>query len=121
MTQVNSQLMDDIEPHLLEFLQTKVRSFIQWDLIRFFNDNPHAADTAENIARYISRDPGIVSADLAQLVDAGLLQRHDQQGVEIYTLSSDSDTQALVNDFVAACTDRQFRVKAIYHVIHAMR
>lgn len=121
MTQVNSQLMDDIEPHLLEFLQTKVRSFVQWDLIRFFNDNPHAADTAENIARYIGRDPGTVSGDLAQLVLSGLLQRQNQQGIEIYTLSNDTETRALVNNFVAACTDRQFRVKAIYHVIHAMR
>ena len=27
----------------------------------------------------------------------------------------------LVGDFVTACNDRQFRVKAIYHVIRAMR
>jgi hypothetical protein len=27
----------------------------------------------------------------------------------------------MVQKFVAACNDRQFRVKAIYHVIRAMR
>ena len=121
MTQVNSQLMDDMEPQLLDFLQTKVNSFIKWDLIRFFNDNPHAADTAENIARYLGRDSRSVADELAGLVDSELIQRNELRGVEIYALSSDPDMQAMVSNFVAACSDRKFRVKAIYHVIRAMR
>jgi hypothetical protein len=113
--------MDDVEPQLLDFLRLYVRSFCQWDLIRFFNDNPHAAETAENIARYISRNQDTVQGDLAQLQTTGRLESHSAQGTEIYTLSKAAPTRALVNELVAACADRQFRVKAIYHVIHAMR
>jgi hypothetical protein len=121
MTQVDSQLMDDMEPYLLDFLQTKVNSFIKWDLVRFFNDNPHAADTAENIARYIGRDLRTVEDELEGLVKAAVLQSSHARGLQIYALSSDAETQAMVQKFVAACNDRQFRVKAIYHVIRAMR
>lgn len=123
MTQVDmdSQLMDDMEPALLNFLQTTVNSFIKWDLIRFFHDNPHAADTADNIARYIGRDAGLVAAELDALAEAGVVQPTDVPGARIYALTTDADTQAVVKDFLVACTDRQFRVKAIYHVIRAMR
>jgi hypothetical protein len=123
MTQVDldSQLMDDMEPHLLSFLQTTVNSFVKWDLIRFFHDNPHAADTAENIARYIGRDLDLVEQEMIGLAEAGVLQKTHVPGACIFALSPDPAVKAVVNDFLAACADRQFRVKAIYHVIRAMR
>jgi hypothetical protein len=123
MTQVDldSQLMDDMAPHLLEFLHTRVNSFIKWDLVRFFHDNPHAADTAENIARYIGRDARSIEEELDGLVEVGVLRQNDVPGTRIYALTGENDVRALVNDFVVACNDRQFRVKAIYHVIRAMR
>ena len=121
MTQVDSQLMDDMEPVLLDFLQTKVNSFVKWDLVRFFNDNPHAADTAHNIARYIGRDEQMVETELSALVEAEVLQSSHVRGVQIYAMTTAPEIKAMVNQFVAACSDRQFRVKAIYHVIRAMR
>ena len=121
MTQVNSQLMDDMDPHWLGFLQTTVNSFIKWDLIRFFNHNPHAADTAENIAHYIGRDNQVIEDDLAGLVGSGILQCADISNARVYSLVRDGEVHNTISDFVAACSDRQFRVKAIYHVIRAMR
>lgn len=124
MTQVDyaSQLMDDMDPDLLQFLQTRVNSFIKWDLVRFFHDNPHAADTPENIARYIGRDTRTIADELEGLVQAGVLQRRAvPAGVSVYALARDEQMRGLVNHFVQACNDRQFRVKAIYHVIRGMR
>lgn len=123
MTQVDmsSQLMDDMEPTLLQFLQTTVNSFIKWDLLRFFHDNPHAADTPENIARYIGRDASMVVQDLDGLVEAGVVRVNDVPGARIYAMSNDPDVQGQVDNFLLACNDRQFRVKAIYQVIRAMR
>jgi hypothetical protein len=123
MTQVDmdSQLMDDMDPGLLKLLQNTVNSFIKWDLVRFFHDNPHAADTAANIARYIGRDARTVVADLDSLADAGVLRANDVPGTRVYALSTDKDVQNQVQKFLLACSDRQFRVKAIYHVIRAMR
>jgi hypothetical protein len=116
-----SQLMDDMDPTLLDFLREKVNSFIKWDLVRFFHDNPHAADTAESIARFTGRDVRTIEDELAGLVDAGVLQQREVSGVKIYTLAQEPAMQERIRQFVLACDDRQFRVKAIYHVIRGMR
>jgi len=50
-----TRLMDDMDPTLLDFVKQKVNSFIKWDLVRFFYENPHTADTVENIAKYAGR------------------------------------------------------------------
>ena len=56
-----------------DFLKHKVNSFIKWDLVRFFHDNPHTADTADNIAGYIGRDTKTVQRELDSLVEADVL------------------------------------------------
>jgi hypothetical protein len=123
MTQTDqtSRLMDDMDPVMLDFLHDKVNSFVKWDLVRFFHDNPHAADTADSIARYTGRDVRAIANDLSGLVDARVLEKNELSGQTIYTLTTDQRMRTLINDFVRACDDRMFRVKAIYHVIRGMR
>ena len=91
MTQVNSQLMDDMDPQLLNFLQTTINSFVKWDLIRFFHNNPHAADTAENIAHYVGRDNYAIEDDLTGLVKSGILQYADRPNARVYSLVNDDE------------------------------
>jgi hypothetical protein len=123
MTQIDqtSRLMDDIDPVLLDFLHEKVNSFIKWDMVRFFHDNPHAADTAERIAQYTGRDVRTIADELVALVEVGVLEKNEASGQTIYTLTPDPSMRGLIRDFVRACDDRMFRVKAIYHVIRGMR
>ncbi|MBZ0277040.1 MAG: hypothetical protein K8I60_12900 [Anaerolineae bacterium] len=120
-TNPTSRLMDDIDPALLGFLRDKINSFVKWDLVRFFHDNPHAADTAENIARYTGRDLRTIVDELDGLVASGVLEENEISNLRIYTLVSDPAMQSMVGKFVQACDDRTFRVKAIYHVIRGMR
>ncbi len=115
-----TRLMDDIDPRLLEFIRTKVNSFIKWDLVRFFHDNPHTTDTAEGIARYTGRDVRTVEPELLQLVSSGVLQKTSLNELTVYTLATDTEIRSLIDTFILACDDRQFRVKAIYHVIRGM-
>ncbi|MBN1286741.1 MAG: hypothetical protein JXB47_15185 [Anaerolineae bacterium] len=116
-----SKLMDEMDPDLLEFLQTKVNSFIKWDLVRFFHNNPHTTDTADNIARYAGRDARTIEAELAQLAKADILVREQLGELFVYTLTADAQMRDLIARFVAACNEREFRVKAIYHVIRGMK
>jgi len=116
-----ARLMGDMDPELLDFLKTKVNSFIKWDLVRFFYENPNSTDTAENVARYVGRDPGAIEAELGELVGTGVLERHRVGDLTVYALASDPKMRKLVDQFILACDDRQFRVKAIYHIIRGMR
>jgi hypothetical protein len=116
-----ASLMDDMDPRLLELIQTRINSFIKWDLVRFFHDNPHTTDTPDNIARYTGRDARTVEPELIQLARDGVLEMEDLSGLRVFTLVEDVETRSLLDKFIAACDDRQFRVKAIYHVIRSLR
>ena len=115
-----TRLMDDMDPHLLTFIRERVNTFVKWDLVRFFHDNPHTVDTAANIARYTGREVGTIQADLTELVESEVLQLSHVGGQAVYKLHTDRTTRTLIERFVRACEDRQFRVKAIYHVIRGM-
>ena len=116
-----ARLMGDMDPELLDFLKTKVNSFVKWDLVRFFYENPNSTDTAENVARYVGRDASAIEVELGELVGTGVLERARVGDLWVYSLASNAETRKLVDQFILACDDRQFRVKAIYHIIRGMR
>ncbi len=120
-TDFTSRRVVDIEPKMAAFLQEKVNTFIKWDLVRFFHDNPHAMDTAENVARYTGREPDAIQDDLRDLVGTGVLEKEEVAGRSLYRLASDNTMKEMISSFVRACDDRMFRVKAINYVIRAMR
>jgi hypothetical protein len=110
-----------MDTNLLDFLRTKVNSFIKWDLVRFFHDNPHARDTAENIARYMARDVRTIDRELSDLAGSQVVVADEISGAKVYHLTEDADTRATISAFMDACHDREFRVEAIYQVIQGMR
>jgi len=116
-----ARLMDDMDPVLLDFVKTKVNSFIKWDLVRFFHENPHTADTVDNIAKYAGRNVSAVEPELEELVESGIMKKSNLGDKFIYSLETDDAMQALVDKFILACEDRHFRVKAVYHIIRGMR
>jgi len=116
-TDVSSNVASDMDPHLLNFLRDKVNTFVKWDLVRFFHDNPHTADTAENIARYTGRDIPTVKRELDDLVQAGVLEASTPSNFEVYALVHDQEVRDLIRQFILACDDRQFRVDAMYYVL----
>jgi hypothetical protein len=116
-----ARLMGDMAPQLLEFLKNKVNTFVKWDLVRFFHENPNTTDTAENIARYAGRDVATIEVEMDELVGAGVLSRQRIGDLTVYSLVEDEAMRSLVDQFILACDDRQFRVKAIYHIIRGMR
>ncbi len=118
---LTGRLMADMPRELLNFLQTKVDSFIKWDLVRFFHDNPHTTDTASNIARYASRSVETIRVELAELARDGVLEENQLGDMTVYSLAPDRQTRELLEQFVKASDDRQFRVKAIYHIIRGTR
>ncbi len=113
--------MDDMDPFLLEFIRDRINTFIKWDLVRFFYDHPHTSETAETIARIMGRDVRTLEPELLQLVRDGLVEMDNLAGLRIFTLTDDPQTRHRIDHFLTACSDRQFRVKAIYHVIRSLR
>jgi hypothetical protein len=115
------RLMDDMDPEVLEFLKTAVNTFIKWDVVIFFYENPNAADTADNLARYIGRDAGAIEGELDELTAVGVLQCRPTGQLQVYSLTANPQMRDRLRHFITASDDRQFRVKAIYHLIRGMR
>jgi hypothetical protein len=113
--------MNDMDPQLLDLVKTKVNSFIKWDLVRFLRENPNTADTAENIAKYIGRNAATVEPELRELVESQIMEIKSVEGIPVYSLTADSGTRELIDQFITACEDRHFRVKVIYHIVRGMR
>jgi len=114
---LTGRLMSDMDPRLLEFLQTKISSFVKWDLVRFFHENPHTTDTAYNIARYLGRNVDIIRTELLELARDGVLEESQLGDMTVYSLVPDPELRGLLKQFVEASDDRQFRIKVIYHII----
>lgn len=121
MVQLSNVVNVEMNVTWKKFLKTKVNSFIKWDLVRFFHDNPHTADTAEHIAQYVGRDAKSVKQALDGLVKADVLVTESASGQSIYHLTNADDMRHLIRDFVAACHSRDFRMKAINHVMGIAR
>lgn len=116
-----ARLMDDMDPVLLDFVKTKVNSFIKWDLVRFFHENPNTADTVENVAKYAGRNVTAVEPELEELVKDEIMRKTLLGDTAIYALATDEEMRSLIDKFISACEDRHFRVKAVYHIIRGMR
>jgi hypothetical protein len=116
-----ARLMSDMDPRLLDFVKTKINSFIKWDLVRFFYENPNTADSAHNIARYAGRNVTAVEPELEDLVNGGVMEKRYMNDLAVYSLAADEEMRKLIDGFILACEDRHFRVKAVYHIIRGMR
>lgn len=117
---LTSRLMQDMDPELLDFLHTYVDSFVKWDLLHFFHENPHTIDTVENIARYAGRDPEIVERALNDLTQRQLLEETPMGGMVVYSLTTAPEKREKLDRFIQASHDRQFRVKAVFHMVRGM-
>jgi len=116
-----TRLMNEMDPQLLDLVQTKVNSFIKWDLVRFLRENPNTADTADNLAKYIGRNAATIEPELRDLVATQIMDLKSLEEIPVYSLTADPAVRELIDRFIVACEDRHFRVKVIYHIVRGMR
>jgi hypothetical protein len=105
----------------MRFLRQKLNSFVKWDIVRFFHDNPHAVETADDIARALGREGDEVPEALKALTASKVLSMKTVSGTAVFSLADDPKMRTLVREFVSACDDRDFRAAAIQQVIDGLR
>ena len=114
-----SDIMDEMDPRVLEFIKQHVTTFTRWDILRFFHENPNTQDTAENLARYVGRAPDVISQEAQEMAEEGIFRSIQQGNHTIYLLTNDPDLRLLISDLVEAARDRTFRMKLVYHILRA--
>lgn len=120
-TKIPSQLDTETNPRLIEFMEKNLDSLVKWDLLQFFFSKPDLMGPAPKIASLTGRDLRRVEAELKDMATKGLLDVHEKSGVRLYQLAENRETRAMIEQFLRACDNRQFREAAIYHTVMARR
>jgi hypothetical protein len=99
------------------FLQGKLRSLVEWDVLQFFHHNPHAVEGAVQIVTALGREPGSVHIALDALHSVGLLERIETQTHPIYRLTQDARLRDEIEQFMHACDNAAFRRRVIEQIL----
>jgi len=111
---------DNIDPVVSEFVDEYVDSFITWDLVLFFYENPFTMGTPSSIAMSIGRLDSDVLPYLEKLVEKKVLSReeHVQDSAEaVYSYIPDKDFERRVEQFQKALKDRASRLMIVSKVL----
>jgi hypothetical protein len=114
-------LMNDMPPELLQFVRDTVTTYVKFDLLRFFHENQFTYESVETIAHLVNHDQNAIKTALEELSEQGILESTTVDETRLYCLSKNGPTRQLVQAFVAACEEKEFRVKVIFHIIRHMR
>lgn len=104
-----------------DFVDTHLDTFLKWELIRFFYQNDHAADTASQIATQLKRNVRVVRAGLQSLVQTGIVHRVHFEDTEIYTLTEDDDLRRNLTQFMETSEQRQAHLQIMYAIMRRIR
>ena len=104
-----------------EFVDTHLDSFLKWELLRFFYNNDHVADTASQIANQLKRNVRVVRSALQSLVQTGIIHRVHFEDIEIYTLTEDENLRQKLNQLMQTSQQRHAYLQIMYAIMRRIR
>ncbi len=111
---------ENIDPQIGVFVEEYIDSFISWDIILFFHENPYTVGSPTSIAMSIGRLGSDIEPYLERLADKGVLTRElrSGEGTEtIYAYHPEPDFERLVIEFKRALRDRASRLIIVSKVL----
>jgi predicted transcriptional regulator len=111
---------ENIDPRVERFVEEYVDSFITWDLILFFHENPYAVGTPSSIALSIGRLGSDIESYLDRLVEKGVLAREEDSGEggeAVYSYRPKPEFEKMVMEFKRALKDRASRLIIVSKVL----
>jgi hypothetical protein len=110
--------LDDIEPGVLRFVDEYIESFVAWDAIAYFHENPDVERKAAGVALDIGRRPEQVVPVLEVLRDKGVLADDSESGDEpSFRYSAPESFREATEAFLAATRDRTNRLAIVGKVL----
>ncbi len=103
-------------PRIIDFVTHNVRSLLAWDILVYFDRNPDASLTVEELASTLGRHAEEVGPEVDHLCAEEILGRN---GDEVGYRPTDHMRES-VNEFVVACQDRSRRLALIALVLQRL-
>jgi predicted transcriptional regulator len=111
---------ENLDPQVSLFVDEYIDSFITWDLILFFHENPYTVGSSSSIAMSIGRLGSDIEPFLEKMTEKGILTHEFRAGngaETIYAYKPDSDFEKMVMEFKRALKDRASRLIIVSKVL----
>ncbi len=116
----DSSVNRGVDAETLEFIQKYLTSYTKWEMLKYFAENPTAAETARSFARRLNKDARQISEALKSLARTGIVSNGQGSEDAAYTLTAD-ETQRTILFRIAESVrvNNRFRLLLNYHITKA--
>lgn len=114
----NAAVNRGLDSESLDFIQKHLTSYLKWEVLKYYGENPTAVETPRAFARRLGKESRQIGETLRSLARSGILRNgSDNEG---YALADDESQRAILQKIVnAARTNNRFRLQLNYHITKA--
>lgn len=117
----DSSASKQVDPETLDFIQKYLTSYVKWEVLKYFSENPTASETPRAFARRLGKDVRQISEAMKSLARSGILSNGNGSGEGAsYTLAGgDAERSTLQRIAETARANNRFRLLLNYHITKA--
>lgn len=110
--------LDNVSPDVMEFVDRYLDTFVTWDVLVYFHENPGIEKKISAIALDIGRRITSLQPSLTALAEQGLLASEVEPGDEpSYRYAPTSEFKSGMDRFIEATRDRTNRLAFVSKVL----
>ena len=110
--------LDNVIPEVMDFVDRYIDSFVTWDVLTYFHENPGIERKISGIALDVGRRVESLEPPLKTLTDLGMLRAEVEPGDETaYSYTPTSDFNIQMERFLDATHDRTNRLAIVSKVL----
>ncbi|MCK4325624.1 hypothetical protein KAU86_04035 [bacterium] len=100
---------EDPDEEVERFIDQRIRSLLEMDLIVYFHNNPVVAESARQVASRLGKDVKEVTRALREFEVRGLVRNMATAGAPIYVYAAGDNLRPIINRFVLLVSSRKGR------------
>lgn len=102
-------MIGKLDPDIERFIDHRIHSPLDIDIIVYFHENPIAVESAKGVAKRLGKNVKEVAEALHRFESRGVVRNMATKGASLYTYSAGDNLSSVINRFVRLVTCRQGR------------
>ncbi len=102
-------MAENLDEEVKKFIDHRVHSLLEMDLIVYFHNNPVASESAKQVASRLGKDVKEVARTLREFEARGVVRNMATGGAPIYVYAAGDNLRPIINRFVRLVSSREGR------------
>lgn len=117
-TQNDNSVNRGLDAETLDFIQKHLTSYLKWEVLKYYGENPSAVETPRTFARRLGKESRQITEVMKSLSRSGILRNGtDNEG---YVLGGDDSQRSILQKIVnSSRSNNRFRLQLNYHITKA--